>query len=166
MKAKFIDFYMDIVSRVAELSTAVRLKVGCVIVRDNRILSYGYNGTPTGWDNSCESVDWMPTEYDAQSEQNIRDYPLVGHLDCDLERRYRLVTKPEVMHAEMNSLMKISRSTDSSEGADLFCTHAPCLNCAKAIYQAGINTVYYRQQYRSTEGLEFLEKSGVTVNQR
>jgi dCMP deaminase len=77
--------------------------------------------------------------------------------------RYALKTKPEVLHSEMNALMKVARSTESSEGATLFCTHAPCIDCAKAIYQAGINSVYFRNHYRDDSGLNFLEKSGVSV---
>jgi dCMP deaminase len=80
-----------------------------------------------------------------------------------VNRRYRLKTKPIVIHSESNALMKIARSTESSEGATLFCTHAPCIDCAKLIYQSGISSVYYRDTYRETTGVDFLEKSGVTV---
>jgi dCMP deaminase len=135
MKDKFIDFYMKIAESTAQLSSAVRLKVGSVIVKGNSIISYGYNGTPSGWDNSCEYL--LPDG--------------------------TLKTKPEVLHSEANAILKVARSTESSEGATLFCTHAPCMDCAKLIYQAGISTVYYRNQYRSTDGIEFLRDSGVDV---
>lgn len=136
MKDKFIDFYMKIAESTAQLSSAVRLKVGSVIVKGNSIISYGYNGTPSGWDNKCEYL--LPDG--------------------------TLKTRPEVLHAESNALMKVARSTESSEGAALFCTHAPCIDCAKLIHQAGISTVYYRNQYRSTDGIEFLRDSGVDVH--
>jgi len=83
-----------------------------------------------------------------------------GH---SVERRYRLVTKPEVLHAESNALMKLAKSTDSGQGADLFMTHSPCMDCAKMIYQAGIRRVYFANHYRSDTGTEFLRSSGVEV---
>ena len=140
MKDKFVDLYMKLAQDVSQLSYARRLKVGTVIVNDN-VVTYGYNGTPAGWDNNCEDE-------------------LID------ERWYvTLKTKPEVLHSEANALMKISKSTISSEGATLFCTHSPCIDCAKMIYQAGIFTVYYRDEYKSTDGIEFLKKSGVDVKQ-
>jgi dCMP deaminase len=74
-------------------------------------------------------------------------------------------TKPEVLHAETNAIAKVSQSTESSNGATLFCTHAPCIECAKLIYQSGISTVYYRDEYRNDAGLVFLKLSGVNVHQ-
>jgi dCMP deaminase len=139
MKQKFIDYFMKIAEITSSLSTATRLKVGTVIVRENQILATGYNGTPSGWDNTCEDVVW--------------------HSDGTRTTK----TKPIVIHSESNALMKISRSTESSEGATLFCTHAPCLDCAKLIYQGGISSVYYRDTYRETTGLDFLKMSGVKV---
>jgi dCMP deaminase len=133
VKEKFISLYIDIAKRIAELSHASRLKVGAVIVKDHRILSYGYNGTPAGFDNCCEIVI---------DEQHT-------------------VTKPEVIHAEMNALMKVARSSDSCAGAILFQTHAPCVDCAKHICQSGISQVYYNDAYRSTAGLELLQKAGI-----
>jgi dCMP deaminase len=135
MKPKFLDYYMKVAEATALLSTAVRLKVGSVIVRGNQILATGYNGTPSGWDNVCE--DTLP--------------------DGSLK------TKPIVLHSEANAITKVARSTESSEGATLFCTHAPCIDCAKLIYQSGINSVYYRNTYRDTQGVEFLERSGVRI---
>ena len=136
MKEKFIDAYMDVAERFAQLSSARRLHVGAIVVKDDRIISIGYNGMPSGWENVCEH------EIDGQ-----------------------LVTKPEVLHAETNAIAKVSQSTESSKDATLFCTHAPCIECAKLIYQSGINTVYYRNQYRSDEGIKFLNLSGVNVHQ-
>jgi deoxycytidylate deaminase len=86
-------------------------------------------------------------------------------IDPDLEytRRYAIKTKPEVLHAETNALAKIAKSTNSSDGASIFITHAPCLDCAKLVYQSGINSVYYRNSYRNEDGIRFLEKCNVEV---
>ena len=148
MKQKFIDAHMKAAEVYSQLSSAKRLQVGCVVVKDNTIIGIGYNGMPAGWTNDCEEVvDVDPSDprYDFNNFTK------------------ELKTKPEVMHAETNSLAKIARSTNSSEGAALFVTHAPCLECAKLIYQAGINSVYYRNTYRSTDGIEFLEKCNINV---
>lgn len=158
MKQKFVDLYMKMAQNISELSSAVRLKVGTVIVKDN-VVTFGYNGTPSGWDNDCEYREHF--HYGHNFGEFAADY-----FDQQEEdgTRYRLKTKPEVLHSEANALMKIAKSTISSEGATLFCTHAPCIDCAKMIYQAGIFTVYYRDTYRNELGLEFLIKSGVNVN--
>lgn len=137
MKKKFIDYFMSIADLTSKLSYAKRLHVGAVIVKGNQIIGTGYNGMPTGWENNCETT--------------LED----GSLK----------TKPEVLHAESNAIAKVSRSTESSEGATLFCTHAPCIDCAKLIYQAGISTVYYREQYRDDSGLRFLSQGNVNVHQ-
>lgn len=130
----------------AQLSSAKRLQVGCVVVKDNTIIGIGYNGMPAGWDNNCEN----------ETVELYSGYEGAIH-------RTVLKTKPEVLHAETNAIAKIARSTNSSEGAALFVTHAPCLDCAKIIHQAGINSVYYRNTYRSTEGIAFLEKCDINV---
>jgi dCMP deaminase len=137
MKPKFIDYFMRVAELTATLSYAKRLQVGAVIVKGNQTIGTGYNGMPTDWENTCESV--------------LEDGTLK--------------TKPEVLHAESNALAKVARSTVSSENATLFCTHAPCIDCAKLIYQAGIETVYYKETYRSEDGLNFLRKSGINVHQ-
>ena len=142
MKQKFIDAYMDVAYRFSYLSTAKRLQVGAIIVKDDRIISIGYNGMPAGWDNNCEDEIRWPN----------------GDVKF-------LTTKPEVLHAEANALAKVARSSESSEGADLFVTYSPCLECAKLIYQSGIKKVYYRTQYRDTAGLEFLDKCDIEVEQ-
>ncbi len=128
---------MGIADLTSKLSYAKRLHVGAVIVKGNQIIGTGYNGMPTGWENNCELT--------------LEDGTLK--------------TKPEVLHAESNAIAKVSRSTESSEGATLFCTHAPCIDCAKLIYQAGISTVYYREQYRDDSGLRFLSQGNVNVHQ-
>jgi dCMP deaminase len=125
----------------SELSHARRLHVGAIVVKDDRIISIGYNGMPAGWDNNCEEE--------------------VRYEDGGVS----LKTKPEVLHAESNAISKLARSSESGLGADIFITHSPCLDCAKLIYQSGINRVWYGEQYRNTEGIEFLKKSGVTVEQ-
>ena len=140
MKYKFVSLYSDIALRVSELSSARRLQVGAVIVKQDRIISMGYNGMPAGWDNNCEYEHW----HDGIAE---------------------LQTRPEVLHAESNAIAKLARSNDSGQDADLFITHSPCLECAKLIYQSGINRVYYGQQYRSDAGIRFLTQSGITVTQ-
>lgn len=148
MKPKFVQAFMRSAEVFAELSSAQRLKVGCVIVKDNRIISIGYNGMPSGWDNVCEHQ--MPKEVDADSRTITPA---------------QLVTKPEVLHAEANAIAKVAQSSESSAGATLFCTHAPCLDCAKLIHQSGITAVYYRDKYKSQAGLHFLEKCGIIVSQ-
>lgn len=145
MKQKFIDAYMKTAEVFAELSSARRLHVGAIVVKDDRIISIGYNGMPSGWDNNCED-EVMPS---------------LPYLQGDGPT---LKTKPEVLHAETNAIAKLAKSTESGNGATLFVTHAPCLDCAKLVYQSGINSVYYRNSYRSEDGIHFLEKAGVQVN--
>jgi len=167
MKPKFIDYYMKIAETTAELSYAKRRQVGAVIVRDNQILATGYNGMPAGWENNCENIDWDKGAggWIDPEEFNER-YPHEGyHAEAQRNVRYGLKTKPEVLHAESNAIAKVARSTESSEGATLFCTTAPCIDCAKLIYQAGIKSVYYRDQYRSDEGLKFLQQGDINVHQ-
>ena len=142
MKQKYIDAYMQTAQVFAELSHARRLHVGAIVVKEDRIVSIGYNGMPAGWDNDCEDEIW-----------NVHDGD------------YTLKTKPEVLHAEMNALMKLARSTESGNGADLFITHAPCLDCAKGIFQAGIARVWFGTAYRDTAGIDFLNKSNIQVTQ-
>jgi dCMP deaminase len=167
MKPKFIQLYMDWAKRAAELSHARRLHVGAVIVKDDTVISYGYNGMPAGWDNNCEDIVWDkgaggwldPEEFDTQ-------YPFEAwHEEAGRNVRHGLKTKPEVLHAESNAIAKLAKSHNSGLGATMFITHAPCLDCAKLIYQSGISSVLYRDAYRDTSGVTFLEKSGVEVKQ-
>lgn len=148
MKQKWIDAYMDVAERFAELSSAVRLKVGAVVVKDNRIISIGYNGMPSGWDNVCEEV------VDVAKTDPRYDY---NHFSKELK------TKDEVIHAEANAIAKLASSNDSGKDSEMFITHAPCIHCAKMIYGAGIGKVYYRETYRSEDGVNFLIKSGISV---
>ena len=160
MKEKFINLYMDFARSVANLSHAVRLKVGAVIVNDNTVI-FGYNGTPSNWDNTCEDRKYVdPDAYAWLDLEDITEqYPFVD----DDGKRYCLVTKGEVLHAESNAISKLAKSVVSGENAVMFLTHSPCVECAKLIYQAGIKTVYYAEEYRNTEGLGFLKKSDIQV---
>jgi len=169
MKQKFIDLYMDWATRTAQLSHARRLQVGAVIVKDDSVISYGYNGTPAGWDNDCENVEWCGAGGWMDPEEIEEGWPYEGtYLDAagkEIQGRYRLKTKSEVLHAESNAIAKLAKSTNSGMGATMFVTHAPCMECAKLIYQSGIGHVLYRNSYRDTSGVAFLEKSGVKVEQ-
>lgn len=166
MKQKYIDLYMDWAKRAAELSHARRLHVGAVIVKDDTVISYGYNGMPAGWDNDCENKEWMDCGAGGWlSPEEIEErWPYVDYNEeAEEEYRYRLKTKPEVLHAESNAIAKLAKSTNSGLGADIFITHSPCLDCAKLIYQSGIRRVYFGQQYRDDAGIDFLTKSGIEV---
>lgn len=143
MKNKFKHAYMDVAERFAQLSYAERLKVGAIIVKNNRIISIGYNGMPAGWDNQCEES-----------------------YDCSYTGTPFVASRPEVLHAETNAIAKVAQSADSCDNAAIFCTHEPCLECAKLIMQSGIKHVYYRHPHKSLNygsGLEFLEKSFIYV---
>lgn len=126
----------------AELSHARRLHVGAIVVKDDRIISIGYNGMPAGWDNDCEDQIYHEDGF---------------HIT--------LKTKPEVLHAETNAIAKLARSNESGLGSDMFVTHAPCLDCAKLIYQAGIKRVWFGAAYRDGAGVNFLKTSGIEVEQ-
>jgi dCMP deaminase len=142
MKQKLIDAYMKTAETFAELSHARRLHVGAIVVKDDRIISIGYNGMPAGWDNDCEDQIYEEDGF---------------HIT--------LKTKSEVLHAETNAIAKLAKSNESGLGATMFITHAPCMECAKLIYQSGIGHVLYRDSYRDTSGITFLEKSGIEVSQ-
>jgi len=167
MKEKFLKLYMDWASRTAELSHAKRLQVGAVVVKDDTVISYGYNGMPAGWDNDCENVEWCSAGGWLSAEEILEGWPFEGtYLDADgntMQGRYRLKTKPEVLHAESNALMKLAKSNESGDGATMFITHAPCMDCAKGMFQAGIKQVFYKTDYRDTAGLDFLNKCGLTI---
>jgi dCMP deaminase len=161
MKEKFIQAHMKAAEVYAELSTAKRLQVGCVIVKDNTIIGIGYNGMPSGWDNNCEDMEYILKEDCQHSSVHLikNGYTKSAH------GWSKLHSKKEVLHAETNAIAKVSRSTNSSEGANMFITHAPCLECAKIIHQAGIKEVYYRNNYRTVDGIEFLKKCNIGVQQ-
>jgi dCMP deaminase len=128
--------YMRMAEELAELSYAERRKVGCLIVKDTQIISEGFNGTPAGFNNSCEYHNHLEEMY----------------------------TKPEVLHAESNAITKLARSTNSSSQSTLYVTLAPCFECAKLIIQAGIKRVVYTEEYPSN-GLDLLHKAGINISQ-
>ena len=148
MKPKVIAAHMQAAEVYAKLSTARRLQVGAIIVKDDRIISIGYNGMPAGWDNNCE----------------YKHYKIDGYL-VDDDGCYELKTRPEVLHAEANAIAKVARSSESAENAVLFVTHAPCIECAKLIYQSGVSKVYFKHQYRDQSGLTFLNKASIITEQ-
>ena len=139
MKHRHLLAYMESAKIFAGLSHATKLKVGAIAVKDDRIISIGINGTPSGWTNNCEMtiIDDHGNEY--------------------------LTTVPEVSHAERNCLDKLARSTESGQGAIMFCTHSPCIECAKSIHNVGFSAVYYDTEYKKLDGIEFLEKCGIKV---
>ena len=139
--SKWQEAYMTTAETFGSLSTAERLKVGAIAVKDNRIISIGYNGMPSGWSNECEEI-WF--------DENNEPYK---------------VTKPEVIHAEANCIAKLAGSHENGNGAEMYVTHAPCVECAKQIYSAGISKVFYRNKYRLDTGIKFLEQCGVEVEQ-
>ena len=124
--------YMRMARTWSENSYCVRRKVGAILVKDQMIISDGYNGTPSGFENICED------------ENNV--------------------SKPYVLHAEANALTKVARSHNSSDGATLYVTASPCMECAKLIIQSGIKRVVYGEKYRIMDGVELLERAGVQVD--
>ena len=124
--------YLKMANLWGQLSKAKRKKVGCLIVKNGHIISDGYNGTPSGYDNNCE-----------------------------YETRFGYETKPEVLHAESNALMKLAKSTISSEDSTIYLTMSPCFDCAKLIIQAGVRRVVYGEAYRNTTGISFLVRNAV-----
>ena len=147
MKEKFKQAFMDTARRFAELSHARRLKVGAIVVNDDRIISIGYNGMPAGWDNNCEEHPKIVNQQTYAIEED----------------KTRLVTRQEVLHAERNALDKLARNGGGGSGSYMFSTHSPCLECAKSIYGAGITEFFYSEDYRSTDGIDFLKNCGVKI---
>ena len=129
--------YMKIAEAVSEASYAQRSKVGAILVKDENIIAFGYNGTPAGFLNECE------------------DY---------IEYEDNLITKPEVLHAESNAIAKCAKSVMSSESSTLYTTHSPCFQCAKLIIQAGITRVVYQFPYPDKTGLTLLQKASIITD--
>ena len=130
--------YLQICEVWSRLSKAKRKKVGCIIVKDNTIISDGYNGTPCGFSNECEI---LLDEFDENA----------------------LMTKPEVLHAETNAITKLAKSTQSSDGATMYITIAPCFECSKLIIQSGISRVVYGSDYRDAKGITLLKQAKIEV---
>ncbi len=124
--------YLEMANTWGQLSKARRKKVGCLIVKNNQIISDGYNGTPAGYEN-----------------------------DCEYETRFGWETRPEVLHAESNALMKLAKSANSSLESTIYLTVSPCFDCAKLIIQAGVSRVVYSEEYRITKGIEFLKQFNI-----
>ena len=131
-----IEYYLQVAKLTALRSRAKRLKVGAVLVNSDRVMAVGYNGTPAGWDNECE-----------------------------LHTPTGLITKPEVIHGELNALFKFVNNGISTTGTTMFLTHSPCIDCARALYLAKLHAIYYLVDYRSGDGVEFLRKAGISVEQ-
>lgn len=129
--------YIRMAREWASLSKAKKLQVGCLIVKDGSIIADGYNGTPRGFDNQCEDVDYFN----------------------------QLITRQEVLHAESNAITKLAKSTQSSVGSTMYVTTSPCIECAKLIIQSDIIRVVYSDFYRSHAGINLLKKAGIKVEQ-
>lgn len=133
---RYHHLYMDVATRVAEMSYATRRKVGCVIVKDGNIISMGWNGMPAGMDNSCEYMD---------------------------EGVGEMVTRPEVSHAEENAIAKLAKSGVSSDRATAYVTLEPCIHCAKLLFNAGIRTVVMHELYKNHAGTAYLHERQVRI---
>lgn len=152
---------MDVAERTAQLSYATRLKVGTVVVKNNRIISCGYNGMPAGWiPNDCEYPVYITEhEFTVLSDSDKLRYSY----DTESKSYKGLQTYEELIHSEANAISQLASSTESGVGASIICTHSPCLQCAKIIYSSGIKTLYYKNEYRSSAGIDFLLKCGVEI---
>lgn len=152
----------------SECSTATRLKVGAIIVKNDAVISIGYNGTLPNRSNECEYREYMDRDAGGwlEPEEIEKTWPYAEPPDehgyC---RRYRTVTKPEVIHAEANALDKLARDRGGADGSYMFITHAPCLECSKRIANVGIRKVFFNQRYRDDSGIKFLEESGVEIQE-
>ena len=165
-KEERIDgLYMKMAFIWAQNSYAIRRKVGCLIVKNNRIISDGYNGTPCGFENICEEIPkdvldklhgWMPFLSDEDIRYYLRHYQDEGGT---------LKTKPYVLHAESNAISKLAQSNNDSNEATLYVTDEPCIDCAKLIIQAGIKRVVYCREYRLHDGIELLKRAKIEVCQ-
>lgn len=169
-KERLLDIrYLRMAKIWAENSYAIRRKVGCIVVKDNMIISDGYNGTPSGFDNECETVSC-----NLEKETNMcLKYPKSCHYmyisvvknlnNCKGCGYAKLETKPYVLHAEANAITKLAKTNNSSVGATIYVTLSPCLECAKLIVQSGIKRVVYMEEYRITDGIDFLRAVGVAL---
>lgn len=139
MKSKDIKFYLEVAKSAAKQSSAIRLQVGAVIVdRNEDMVAFGYNGTVRGHDNSCESKIYSYKDHLLATE-----YPYV-----DMDGPYRLVTNPDVIHAEMNTIAHAARRGISINGGTIFITHSPCIHCIAMLIQCGIQEVIFLDKFR------------------
>lgn len=160
MKQKHINMYMNIAQVLADTSSGLRLKVGAVLVRDNNILSTGYNALPAAIDGPLEDKVYMKPDAGSWLDMSYieSEWPYE-----DVTGRYKLVTKREVRHAERSVLMNLCKTNESAVGATLFVTASCCKYCAIDIVDSGISTVFYKEEYRDTSGIEYLKDNGVNV---
>lgn len=147
--------YLRMAQIWAENSYAIRRQVGCLIVKDNSIISDGYNGTPSGFENVCE---------DAICQKPDDPY-CSGGPECFNCEFVKLVTKPYVLHAEANAILKLAKGTNHADGATLYVTDEPCLECSKMIIQSGIRRVVYSREYHTHAGTKLLKRAGIIVEQ-
>lgn len=154
-------YYIKVAQLCAMNSYANKLKVGAVIVKNNQIISDGFNGTPSGFDNDCEIVDCSTNHCHLTNSVPETDYAE----RCAYCSYVKLTTKNEVLHAESNAIMKCAKYGKSTDGATLYITHSPCIQCAKLIIQAGIKRVVYNYSYNKKEGLELLKRAKIIVEQ-
>lgn len=162
---QFDEKYLRMAKIWSENSHANRRKVGCLIVKDNMIISDGYNGTPSGFENECEYIKPYKDECGCCSHGTMCERGDNYGKKCDnCGGKYdTLVTKPYVLHAEANAITKLAKSGNSSEGATLYVTLSPCIECAKLMIQSGIKRVVYMEEYRITDGLDLLKRAGIDV---
>lgn len=171
--------YMRMAQNMGHLSYAIRNKVGCIIVsKEGQIISQGFNGTPSGYDNCCEDIKcnckWVHgCTYKAKPIEEVLDHAfctqaLHGLGEADKPgypcQYLELTTKPEVLHAESNAISKCAKWHSSTEGATIYVTLSPCFECSKLIIQSGIKRVCYLEEYRDARGIEFLKKNGIIVD--
>lgn len=160
----FDKSYMKMAEIWAENSYALRAKVGCIIVKDNQIISDGFNGTPSGFENECENI-----ECTCHWRHGCKDTAKPIEESINLTERCKdcsdsiLTTKPYVLHAEANAITKCAKTFQSAEGSTLYVTISPCIECAKLIIQAGIVRVVYGEIYKNTDGIDLLERAGIKV---
>lgn len=145
----------------SENSYAIRRQVGCLIVKDRMIISDGYNGTPSGFENVCEDA-YCNCYHDCTHKvvEGVQEFETCK--DC---KHVKLVTKPYVLHAEANAISKLAKSLNNSEGATLYVTDEPCLECSKMIIQAGIKRVVFWRDYHSHDGVQLLLRAGIKIDQ-
>lgn len=157
---KIDSLYLRMAFIWAENSYAIRRQVGCLIVKNNSIISDGYNGTPSGFPNVCEYAVDPDDEGQSYCTSDNWDDILACHL-----KGYKLISYPMVLHAESNAITKLAKLGNSSEGATIYVTDEPCIECAKLIIQAGIKRVVFSREYRTHEGLELLKSAKIIIKQ-
>ena len=144
------NYYLSVANLCSQNSKAIRLKVGAIIVKNQQIISDGFNGTPSGFENTCEICKYIDTCEEKR---------------CNCCDKQELITKPYVIHAESNCLMKSLKNGNSTDGATIYVTHAPCIECAKQIIQSGIKRFVYNNPYRSIDGINLLNRANIQVDQ-